>query len=120
MSLREFKEQIRVAATALVEMGLPIDPTQTDIPYARKKYEARGDAGIPFSMGAFINKAAERVMAGRNKYIIHAIEHLLECTDIYHNRAVFYTPINTDSRTVWAHSPTYGSGTDPELHCNRY
>jgi hypothetical protein len=120
MSLREFKDQVRVAATALVEMGLPIESTQADLPYGRKKFVAGGDAGVPFSMGLFINKAAERLMAGRNKYVIHAIEHLLESTDIYHNRAVFYTPINTDSRTVWAHSPTYGSGIDPELNYNIY
>jgi hypothetical protein len=120
MSLREFKEQVRVAATALVDMGLPIYSTQTDIPYANKKYAAGGDAGVPFSMGAFIEKAAHRVMSGRSKYVIHAVEHLLESTDIYYNRAVFYTPINTDSRTVWAHSPTYGSWIDPELHYNIY
>jgi hypothetical protein len=120
MSLREFKEQVRVAAIALVDMGIPIDPEQTDIPYGRKKYVAGGDAGVPFSMRAFIEKAAYRVMADRSKYIIHAVEHLLECTDIYHNRAVFYTPINIDSRTTWAYSAPYESMAEPELHYNIY
>jgi hypothetical protein len=120
MSLREFKEQARVAAIALVDMGIPIDPEQTDIPYGNKKYVAGGDAGVPFSMRAFIEKAAYRVMADRSKYVIHAIDHLLECTDIYHNRGVFYTPINTDGRTTWTNIPPYESKIEPELHCHKY
>jgi hypothetical protein len=120
MSLREFKEQVRVAASALVAMGLPIDNIPPDLPHARRKYVAGEDSGAPLSMELFIKKAAARVMAGRDRYLIHAVEHLLECTDIYYNRFVFYTPINTDSRTTWTNSAPYESKADPIFHCNKY